>query len=152
MLKKRLGIEAIEINWNTKIDYIYDYFKIPTSLIIPDGCKRIGNSAFECCKSLREVIIPKSVKWIDGNAFSNCKKLEKVIISEGVEEIWHHAFDSCDKLKKVVIPKSVERIGYKAFCHCRRATIILKKPLKKFKFIGSCALLGCRDVEEETRT
>ena len=146
MLKKKLGAEAIG-----RIVVVERYFKIPTSLIIPDGCKRIGNSAFECCKSLREVIIPKSVKWIDGNAFSNCKKLEKVIISEGVEEIWHHAFAGCDKLKKVVIPKSVNFIGTRAFRECYNATIILRKHKKDFAEIGDYAFIYCKNVKKEIR-
>lgn len=44
MLKKRLGIEAIEVSrWN---NLIFSVYKIPSSLIIPEGVEKIGNRAF----------------------------------------------------------------------------------------------------------
>ena len=75
MLRKKLGVEAIEAEktiWSLR-----GYFKIPSTLIIPEGCKRIGSSAFNGCSGLREVIIPKSVDVIRDGAFENCNKLKK---------------------------------------------------------------------------
>lgn len=59
-------------------------------------------------------------------------------------------FYYCNRLKKVVISESVESIGFSAFCGCKNATITLKKPKEEFKYIGSGALVGCKDVKEET--
>ena len=105
MLKKRLGIEAIENIWLMNKN-INDYFKIPFTLNIPEGCVIIGAFVFWCCRKLREVTIPKSVKEIGDSAFRGCKKLEKVVIPEGVKEIGISAFSGCKKLEKVVIPES----------------------------------------------
>ena len=75
MLKKKLGVEAIEMNWN--YDRTFDYFKIPPTLIIPEGCRRIGRSAFENCTSLKKVIFPVSLEVIDQWAFDGCKDVKK---------------------------------------------------------------------------
>lgn len=49
MLKKRLGLEAIELD-NDNIQKAEDFtsfcFKIPTVLIIPEGCVKIGKYVF----------------------------------------------------------------------------------------------------------
>ena len=70
MLKKKLGIEAIEKNW--KHIFISYYYKIPPTLIIPEGCKRIGVEAFKNCWWLKKVVIPESVEIIGNHAFYEC--------------------------------------------------------------------------------
>ena len=127
MLKKRLGVEAIERNWYVGGRLAIN-FKIPSILTIP-----------------------KSVKWIGGFAFCDCWWLEEVVIPVSVEYIGDYAFEDCRELREVVIPVSVEYIGDYAFEDCREATIILKKPEKNFKYIGNSAFLGVRDVKEEIR-
>ena len=74
MLRKRLGLECIEMDWNNHYGNIRTYYKIPSSLIIPEGCRKIGGYAFCCCDDLREVIIPESVEKIFGDAFCHCWK------------------------------------------------------------------------------
>ena len=71
MLKKKLGINAIERDW--EIWRNVSYFKIPSTLIIPEGCKRIGMYAFWGCDKLERVEIPKSVKDIGSWAFGGCR-------------------------------------------------------------------------------
>jgi len=125
MLKKRLGVEAVERkwDWNNKLLLL---FKIPSTLVIPESCERIGNCAFYYCQKLRKVIISEGVMWIRSRAFMGCCKLEEV-----------------------VIPESVEWIGYAAFNRCEKATIILKKPKNDFESIGDHAFNGCRHVKEK---
>ena len=156
MLKKKLGIECIELDWNERFDFIYDYYKIPSTLIIPKGCVKVGRSAFEdwsgCRRRLKKVIIPESVKRIGTGAFADCKNLKEVSIPKSVEEIGERAFIDCKKLEKVVIPESVKMIRRAAFCGCKNATIILKKPENDFEEINDSAFVGCKDVKEETRS
>lgn len=126
MLKKRLGVEAIERDyWSW---FITARFKISSTLVIPEGCKRVGCHSFSGCRELRNIVIPESVKFIETSAFCGCYKLEEVII-----------------------PESVEAIGYYAFERCKRATIILRKLKSEFRFIGLFAFDGCRDVKEKVR-
>ena len=129
MLKKRLGIEAIERNWFYIFGNIEDYFKIPSSLTIPEGCERIGEIAFSECEKLREVTFPESVEWIGYASFSDCVGL-----------------------KKVVIPESVDWITDDAFSDCYNAVVILKKWRSEFSGIGWHAFKGCKDVKEEIRS
>lgn len=99
MLKKKLGLEAVERDsWG--ISEIKLHYKIHPTLVIPEGCEKIGR----------------------------------------------YAFCGCEWLEKVIIPKSVKIIGDCAFYHCHTATIILKKPKRKFRYFGDCAYSGCSKV------
>ena len=129
MLKKKLGLEAIEINWQRKMkntDQISDFYKIPSTLTIPEGCEKIGMRAFRDCKVLERLKIPGSVKKI---------------------EVW--SFLRCYGLKKVDIPEGVESIEVSAFSGCYNAEIILRKSRNDFKYIGQEAFGGVKDVKEE---
>lgn len=46
MLKKRLGAEAIEMGWPDDDCNLEDYYKVPSSLIIPEGCEKVGRRVF----------------------------------------------------------------------------------------------------------
>jgi len=127
MLKKRLGVEAIEKG--SRIGgRLATNFKIPSTLVIPESCERIGNCAFYYCQKLKEVVISGSVKEINIDAFYNCTNLRKAIISRGVEVI-----------------------GSNTFYNCEKAVIILEKARNEFEYIGTGAFRGCRDVKEEIR-
>lgn len=169
MLKKRLGIEAIERDWENFLGNLIYCYKISSTLIIPEGCrvigersfencvrlkevkipesvKEIGDFAFEGCYELEEVVIPESVVKIRYGAFWNCLELKKVVISEGIKEIGDYAFRYCEKLEKVEIPKSVEEVGISAFWRCDNAEITLKKAKSEF-IIGKDAFYNCKSVE-----
>ena len=145
MLKKKLGIEVIEYG------RICHRFKIPSTLIIPEGCVKVGGRAFWRCRELKRVVIPGNVKSIGKWAFRDCMRLEEVEILEGVVKIGNSTFQDCKMLKEVSIPGSVDYIGYCAFEGCETATIILRKPKNEFKDTGSL-VFDVRDVKEETRT
>jgi len=151
MLKKKLGINAIERDWSNDFGSLKNYFKVSTLIIIPEGCVEIGCCAFWNCNKVREVVIPESVEVIRLKAFSYCWDLKKVSIPKSVREIGRLAFERCSMLEEVVIPESVENINACAFEGCYKATIILKKPESEFKYIGSRAFDDCKDVKEETR-
>lgn len=99
MLKKRLGLEAIERNnsFSGGVN-VETYFKISPTLIIPEGCVKIGEGAFWGCGTLLEkVIIPKSIEEISGRAFWGCYET-KIIIEKPVGKIRcvsAHAFNGC---------------------------------------------------------
>ena len=100
MLKKKLGVEVIDREWN----YLGDYFKIPSTLIIPDGVKRIGSYAFWDCGSLKEVVIPKSVKLIGICAFDGCNNATIILKKrkKNFEFIASDAFRGCKHVKEEV--------------------------------------------------
>lgn len=92
MLKKRLGINAIERNW-TMGKNSSNCFKIPSTLIIPEGCWEIGIAAFYGCWWLEEVRIPGSVDWIWSSAFEDCFRAT-VILEKPKREFMYIADDT----------------------------------------------------------
>lgn len=108
MLKKKLGAEAIERlgaeaiggdweNWKG----MSNYFKIPSTLAIPEGCKKIKRWAFYCCERLKKVIIPESVRWIGDKAFWGCVSAVITIeVQEGdvLRYISPNAFLGCKRI------------------------------------------------------
>ena len=168
MLKKKLGINAIEKDWIDRVGSVKNYFKVPPTLIVPEGCKRIGKWALYNCRKLEKVVIPKSVckiydyafaacgnireieffgKRVGYSSFRDCYSLVSIIFSENIKAINGQAFWSCSKLEKVEIPKSVEAIEDYAFGDCEKATIILQKPKSEFMYIGEKAFENCEDVK-----
>ena len=103
MLKKKLGIEAIEGDLYND-EELTKYFKIPSTLTIPEGCVRIGNFAFWRCEELEKVVIPKSVGWIGLHAFWGCKNATIILKKhkKDFEEIDELAFYGCKDVKEKV--------------------------------------------------
>lgn len=133
MLKKKLGAEAIEKNWDFRGAMVENYFKTPSTITIPEGCRKVGDWAFYHCSWLKKVRISESVKVIGIAAFADCRNLEEVIIPKSVERIEMIAFDGC--------------IG-------KNTKIILRKMESEFEFISPDAFSNCRNVEyaeEKTR-
>ena len=64
------------------------------------------------------VVIPEGIKWIGESAFCGNKKIKKVIFSETVLSISFNAFGACSNLQEVVFNKKLHTIGKDAFDHC----------------------------------
>lgn len=86
----------------------------------------IGASAFEQCRSLREVSFPATLRTISRSAFSGCASLSKVTFPSELTTIGQQAFWGCKSLTEVSIPASVTTVDYAAFADCvniRTATL-----------------------------
>ena len=103
MLRKKLGTEAIEQNWLWTCR-LENYFKIPSSLIIPDRCVKIGMYAFRGCKRLKELVIPKSVEGIGYCAFWGCKNATITLKKPKKEFKYLNsvAFDGCKDVEEEI--------------------------------------------------
>ena len=74
----------------------------------------IAKEAFKECENLTSVIIPKGIKKIGNSAFSNCH-LTTAIIPEGVTSIGEEAFRINPLMTTLFIPESLKNIGDRAF-------------------------------------
>lgn len=86
----------MERNWDWNEVFIFNYFKIPSTLTISESCEKIGDRAFECCWWLRKVVIPESVEKIGDYAFAGCWNA-KVIVGPRcrVKDVGRNAFKDC---------------------------------------------------------
>lgn len=88
-----------------------------TSVIIPEGVTKIGESAFDKCEALRLVTLPSSLVEIGDRAFRSTE-LTEITLPQGLQSIGEGAF-SLTKLTRVKIPEGVTEIGEGAFGQCR---------------------------------
>lgn len=103
-----------------------------TTLTLPVGLRRIGNSAFTSCGNLTAVKFQTGLIEIGDNAFSSCSKLTTVTLPAGLKEIGDKAFNACKALTSINFPTGVSRIGNDAFSSCSKlTTIMLPAGLKK---------------------
>lgn len=91
------------------------------TIIIPNGIKRIGLSAFSGCKSLTTVKLPRSITLIGDKAFKDCSNLKTVKIACGSKnlEIGNYTFENCSSLASIILPGRVNIIGEGAFYKCK---------------------------------
>ncbi|CAJ1403770.1 unnamed protein product, partial [Effrenium voratum] len=108
----------------------------------------IGCSAFEKCRSLRNVTIPSSVSVIGQNAFEDCCSLTSVAIPDSVSKIGGSAFRSCSSLASLTLPRSVTEIGCGAFQGCRSlASVAIPNSVTE---MGKCPFQGCSLLAKAT--
>ena len=77
---------------------------------IPEGIKRIGESAFFRCDALSGITIPDTVTEIGDFAFITCGSLINVTIPGSVKTIGVCAFSTCTDLESVTIQDGVKGI------------------------------------------
>lgn len=95
-----------------------EYNGTSTNVIIPDGVKKIGESAFVHNSVIQSITVPNSVTEIGEQAFYNCALLRSVVIhSEEQVMICRNAFRDCKNLTVLLLPEQV-LIGESAFRGC----------------------------------
>jgi hypothetical protein len=115
------------------------YCSCLTSISIPESVTNIGNSAFYVCSGLTSITIPNSVTSIGMFAFSSCSSLTSITIPNSVTEIGYSAFQNCSGLTSISIPNSVTSIGAIAFWGCSGLnTIIVEKGNEKYDSRDNC--------------
>ncbi len=90
----------------------------PIYFRIPEGAKKIAESAFYGHTSIKTVEFPESLEEIGESAFDACTSLTSLKIPSGVKVIKPGAFCRCSSLTSLIIPKDVKKIGIAAFADC----------------------------------
>ena len=125
-------------------DSAFSYCNAIEKIILPDSVEEIGYGAFAGCKNLIDIYIPKTLKICEGCAFKNTPWLKSqkdyVIIGDGILI----NYLGCDE--HITIPKSVKEIAAKAFC-CNINIKSVKIPDSVVK-IGQNAFDCCHKLEE----
>ena len=136
-----------------------------TSIVLPEGLKTIGVSAFEECHQLADVAFPSTLRDIGNYAFRRCRALQSVVLSgcsdlivgsdafygctamselllgEGLQGLGDGAFGGCDALTSVVLPDRLQSIGNSVFSNCESLqSVILPEGLQS---IGDYAFAYC---------
>ena len=122
-----------------------------SEIIIPaelDGHRvvAIGKNAFEWNYDITSVVIPEGVKKIDYRAFAYCANLVSVVFSNGLEEIGDYAF-SHTHINSLNIPGSVRVIGGYAFEGIRAISIVIPDGVEE---IGEAAFRLCYSLTSIT--
>lgn len=86
-----------------------------TSINIPSGTTRIGESAFSNISTLTSATIPNTVTYIGQSAFANCLNLANITIPSSVTTFNTYSFYNCISLTSVTIPNGVTTIPSSCF-------------------------------------
>ena len=70
-------------------------------VVIPEGIKIIGRSAFKEVSNLKTVSLPETLIYIESGAFNTCTALESISFPDSLEYIGEGAFYQCTALSKV---------------------------------------------------
>lgn len=124
-----------------------------TSINIPEGVTRIGQSAFYGCSNLTEVILPTTLNIIEEQTFQNCTKLQRINL-ETITAIRESAFDNCESLQNVQLPEGLTMLGYKCFAYSGLTSITVPASVTLFGNEGSGSkgytFQNCNDLKSVT--
>lgn len=126
----------------------YTKDKIKSEYKIPDSVTKIGESAFNCCRNLKEITIPSSVTEIGMLAFNGCWLLQEIVIPDSVTTIGVSAFSLCNALENINIPNNMEltKIYDSTFEQCPSLkTITIPANITS---IGNSAFGRCENIKE----
>ncbi|CAJ1968411.1 unnamed protein product [Cylindrotheca closterium] len=114
-------------------------------VILPDGLREIGKSAFEGCILLRHVEIPDTVEIINDESFQDCKSISEMDLPGGLKKLGRYAFCRCVSLIKIKVPSGVEVVGECCFYLCKALVeVCLEEGVRE---IGRAAIYHCSSLE-----
>lgn len=93
---------------------------------VQDGVIIIGDRAFYDAK-VKTVVLPEGLKAIGCSAFAGCKNLAELNIPEGVEVIKDTAFRDCESLSELTLPAMLLYVGKRAFGPALKRLVILSE-------------------------
>lgn len=119
--------------------------KSATTIDIPQGTTKIGNTIFRGCQNLTTVNVPNSVTSVEDGAFYVCSKLTTVNFPSNMTSFGSNTFYNCSKLTNVTIPYGVTTIGAQVFWACTSLTSITIPD--SVTSIGNSAFRACKLIK-----
>ena len=115
-----------------------------TQIVLYEGLKIIGESAFANCYQISSVNLPSTLTALGKQAFFNCSQLNYIYIPDGITEIPEGTFRFCSNLQTVSMSNKVTKIGNDAFAYCYYLnSISLPESLVE---VGAGAFSGCSQL------
>ena len=108
-----------------------------TSVVIPSTVTEISPRSF-AASGLKNVVLPQGLKIIGESAFARADKIESLILPSNIEEIGYSAFYECTELFAITIPDSVKslKIEDAAFKGCGKLPLATRQRLKDLGYTG----------------
>ena len=95
---QRVPMNVVSVRFHPSVVEVPDAFygcRDLREVVLNEGLVKIGNFAFDECRSLESITIPSSVKEICKLAFYKCYGLKEVVLNEGLKMIEMQAFERC---------------------------------------------------------
>ena len=89
-------------SWASDVPW-YSYKNTIKAVVIEDGVRSIGNSAFYYCEKITKATIADSVNYIGTSAFYYCSNLKEIHMPESLEYSGKFAFSGCRNLTHIYI-------------------------------------------------
>jgi hypothetical protein len=113
----------------------------------------IKSQAFERSKELNSVVISDGIKTIGGSAFYGCEALTSVTIPKSVTSIASSAFYGCSSLKTITFPEKITVINEMMFSKSGLTSFTVSANIKTIKrnALGDCQFLTAIDVDAQNK-
>lgn len=118
------------------------------NVTLPQSLISMGDYVFYGCKSLENITIPEKIGYIGGSSFKDCTSLKSVYIPDTVREIQDSAFKNCTSLTNIELPSSASSVSMEAFSGCSSLTSIFIP--KNYTSIAEGAFKGCYALDKVT--
>ncbi|KAL7529432.1 hypothetical protein ACHAXR_002965, partial [Thalassiosira sp. AJA248-18] len=125
-------------------DATFQHCRNLKEVVLNEGLRKIGASAFGNCKLLGSIRLPSTVTEVGKKAFGFCISLMHVVLNEGLQKIGIVAFHDCSSLERIKLPSTLTEVGNGTFLRCSNLRdVVLNEGLQTIgkKAFARCPLL-----------
>ena len=141
------NLKGVYFEEESKLEYIgvgsFHSCGLLESFVVPKGVTVIYDSAFEYCRSLKEITLHDNLTAIDAYAFSECSALTSVEIPDSVTFLGSAAYSGCSGVQAVTLGEGLTQVTASAFYKCTALTTINFPTEGNLTAIGASAFSEC---------